>query len=261
MIRKLLIVAAASGLVSIACFFCVHLMGGLHTNLGDFADGQSWGHSHWGDRWDEAAGPDVSKDLPWAGGAEIAIAYPSEVTYTQGPVAKFTVRGPQGLIDRMELEDGRLTGPHHGHHGRKLQITIVSPDTHEFHLSGAQDLKIANYDQDVLILHVSGAADVHGQGKARRLEAHISGAGDLDLGDLPVQDAEVSISGAGDAKLDAKTSADVSISGAGSVRLKSRPPMFRSHISGFGSIDAPEAPPPASSAPPAAPAAPAKSKV
>ncbi|MEI9890041.1 MAG: hypothetical protein WDN45_04830 [Caulobacteraceae bacterium] len=47
---------------------------------------------------------------------------------------------------------------------------------HEFHLSGAQKLSLRNFDQDDLEVHISGAGDVEGQGKARRLEAHISGA-------------------------------------------------------------------------------------
>ena len=61
------------------------------------------------------------------------------------------------------------------------------------------------------------------QGRAKRLETHIAGAGHLDMEQLPVDDAEVSISGAADASLDARNSSEVSISGAGHVQFKCRP--------------------------------------
>jgi hypothetical protein len=83
----------------------------------------------------------------------------------------------------------------------------------------------------------------------------------VDLDQLPVDDARLSISGAGDANLDARRSSDVSLSGAGHVEFRCRPPSASDHKSGFGSVDygpdcAAEAPPASSSPPAPAPAAP-----
>ena len=256
MSKKLLIVAAVCALISMACFSALNLLGGFHRGL--FGHGMPWRQD-----WTEE-GPDMSRDLPFAGAERLDISYPAEIVYTQGAQPRFTVTGPKRLIDNLKLDGGSLYGPDHGfhfgrHHHRDLHITIVSPNTREFDLSGAEKLILNDIDQDSLVLHASGAADIRGSGRARRLEAHISGAGDLNLGELPVDEAVISISGAGDAKLDARRSADVSISGAGHVRLKTRPANLQTHISGFGSVDAPDsAPPPASSAP--APAAPAAAK-
>jgi hypothetical protein len=149
----------------------------------------------------------------------------------------------------------------------RLRIDIVSPNLHEFHLSGAQQLRLRNFDQDSLIVQASGAADVEGQGKARRLEASISGAGDLKLDELTVDDAEIMISGAGDVRADARKSSRVQMSGAGDVHLRCRPPIADVRKSGFGDVSygpdcatlPAESTPPASSAPPAEPAP--KSKV
>jgi hypothetical protein len=189
------------------------------------------------------------------------------------------VTGPQYILDQLRLDNGTVLWDGWGQRGwgrrfrGRLRIDIVSPNLHEFHLSGAQELHLNNFNQDSLILHASGAADVRGQGKARRLEAHISGAGDMKLDDLTVDEAEISISGAGDVRADARKSSEVHISGAGNVSLRCRPASVEVHKSGFGDVNygpdcaslPAESAPPASSDPhvaPATPAAPApKSKI
>ena len=272
MLKKLLVVFASAALISMACFTLLGLLGGFPPNL----NGPPWQNGDWGwrggrhGRWD-MTGPETSRNLTYSGGYKLEFDYPAEVTVTQGPQARFTVTGPQGLLDRLTLENGTLYGPRGPRwnwgpgpdRDGRLRIDIVTPDTHEFHLNGTQKLMLRGYDQDTLALYASGAADVEGQGKARHLEAHISGAGHLALAALAVDDADVSISGAGDASLNAHSRADVSISGAGHVEFKCRPAGGLSqHISGFGSVD--EGPncsaaqtPPASSTQPTAPAAPA----
>lgn len=259
MIKKLLVVAAASALISIACFFGLHAMGGFRL------DGAPWdgaGYDGWTWRWGDRApaGSEISRNLPFSGGERLEIGYPAEITLTQGDQARFTITGSQRVLDQLRLQDGVLSGPDERpgfwwgrHHGR-LRIDIVSPNTHEFHLTGAEKLRLVNFDQDSLILHAAGAVDVQAQGKAKRLEAEVAGAARLDLTELPVDDAVLSISGAGDASLDARNASDVQISGAGHVRLKCRPPNAHAQTSGFGSVeygpDCSATPPAPSTAPP-----------
>jgi hypothetical protein len=267
MIKKLLVVFISAALISMVCFTLLGVMGGFPSNL----NGPPWGNGDWGWRggrhgeWNPG-GPVASRNLTYSGGYQLDINYPAEITVTQGAQPRFTVTGPQGLIDQLTLEDGALSGPHgprwnwgwnHApREDRRLRIDIVTPDTHEFHLNGTQKLTLHGYDQDSLALYISGAADVGGDGKAKRLNAYISGAGHLDLEQLAVDDAHVSISGAGDASLNARNSADVSISGAGHVEFKCRPEGGLSqHISGFGSVD--EGPNCSASPPPAASSTPA----
>jgi hypothetical protein len=221
-----------------------------------------------GDGWgggDRDPGPQVTRTLSYSGSDRLEIAYPAEITVTQGPTPSFTVTGPQHIVDDLQLNDGVLEGQYgryrngRGYSGR-LTITVVTPNTREFHLAGAEKLVIRNYDQDNLILHAAGAVNVDAQGKARRLEAHIAGAGHLDMDQLTVDDASISIAGAGDASLDARRSSDVSIAGAGHVQLKCRPAHTDMHGSPFGHVDygpdcASVPPSPASPATPASPAA------
>jgi hypothetical protein len=264
MIKKLLVVMAASAIVCFACLTVLGMMGGFQA-----INNAPWNFGPWGD-WNDGRdpGPDTTRDLAYNGSSRLDIYYPAEITYTQGDQPKFTVTGPQRLLDALHLNDGELTndnGPRYRWNRRRgngrLRIEITAPSLHEFHLSGAQRLSIKNYDQDELRIYGSGAADIEGQGKAQRLEVDISGAGHLDLDRLPVDDARVNISGAGDASLDARRSSEVTLSGAGHIDFKCRPSDSHDHKSGFGSIDygpdCASVPPPAAPAPPASPAPPA----
>lgn len=279
MIKKLLVLMAASTLIAVVCFSVLAMLGGFPAwNNGP------WSFGPWGD-WNNGRdpGPDTTRDLAYSGSSRLDIYYPAEITYTQGDQPKFTVTGPQYILDRLRLNDGELTnddGPRfrwNRHNNGRLRIEITAPSLHEFHLSGAQRLSIRNYDQDELRVYGSGAADIDGQGRAQRLEVDISGAGHLDLERLTVDEARVTISGAGDASLDARRSSEVTLSGAGHIDFKCRPADSHDHKSGFGSIDyGPDCstlPPPAAPTPPApstpqatppasaAPAPAAKSKV
>jgi hypothetical protein len=270
-IKKLLVVMAVAALISFVSFSVLGMMGGLQPH--SFGGGP-WGPV-WQGRWADwrgpgrDPGPEVTRNLAYSGSERLEIALPAEITVTQGAEPRFTISGPQNVVDNLQINDGVLEskyGPDYRHgwprrYRGRLRIDVVTPNTREFHLAGAQKLSIRNFDQDSLILHVAGAAEVDAQGRARRLEAHIAGAGHLDMQSLPVQDAEVEIAGAGDAQLDARNSSDVSISGAGHVQLRCRPANTQAHTTGFGGVgygeNCADLPPPASSSAPASPAPPA----
>jgi hypothetical protein len=237
MTRTLLIVVAAGFLVSLSSFTVAHLLGPIAWPMG-----HGWRHY----RREDAGGPAITRDLPWAGSESVSLNDMSDITYTQGPTAKFTVTGPADLVDALTLDGDTLEGErdhwrrHWGMNDNdRLRIVITSPHTHVFRLSGAHVLTIAGYDQDDLELHISGASAVTASGKARRADLHLSGAGSVDLSRLPVDDATVSISGAGSATLDPKKAADISISGAGHVSLLTKPADLHTSISGLGSISTP----------------------
>jgi hypothetical protein len=233
MTRTLLILVAVGAVICFLAFGTMHALGGFHIHVdNDDDDGKV------------ASGPTVTRDLAWPGGEALRVNVASRILYTQGPQTKMTVTGPQSVVDDLGFDDdGELVNRKDRHwrfgHDQKLIVSVTSPGTHDFHLSGAQELELKQYDQDSLDLHVSGAAAVSGEGRAKSLDAHLSGAGELDLGKLPVDDAVVRIAGAGDATIDPKVSADVSISGAGHVNLKTKPPTLHTSVVGFGTIDHP----------------------
>ena len=238
MIRRLLILVAIGAIVSIACFSTLSMMGGFAHLFGR--------HQHGRFVIGDEGGPIVTRDLTWPGSEAIHIDNSAAiVTYIQGPAPKFTVTGPKSRIDKLELNGDTLSGSDirwnfSDNDDAMIHITITSPNTHAFFLSGEENLTLTNYDQDSLDLNVSGASHIRGVGHAKHVSADLSGAGHLDLAALPMDDVKLSISGAGAATVDPRQSADISISGAGHVGLLTRPPTLHSRISGIGSITTPD---------------------
>jgi hypothetical protein len=233
MTRTLLVIAALGAIISILCFGALHALGGLDRLF----------HRHHGD---DRGIPQATRDLPWAGSETLHIDNSAAiVTYIQGPTPKFTVTGPRARIDGLTLDGDTLSGSNihwslSDNPSDEIHITVVSPNTHTFFLSGAETMLLTNYDQDSLALHLSGAGHIRGVGKAKHLDLEMSGAGNMDLAQLPVDDAKVEISGAGNATIDPKLSADVSISGAGHIGLLTRPAKLHSRITGFGAVTTPD---------------------
>jgi hypothetical protein len=228
MIRKLLIVFIGGGVVAIAAFALLSQLGGFE----------------WHSPKHKTFGPQSTRDLPWTGTETLHLDNSAAVvTYIQGPTPKFTVTGPADRIAALAISGDTVTGTDirwgFSDHNDQIHMTVTGPNTHAFFLSGAEELTIQNYDQDTLDLHVSGAGSVKAQGKAKRTTVDMSGAGNLDMRQFPVDDATVDISGAGSATIDPHERASVSISGAGHVKLLTRPALLKCSISGIGSITSP----------------------
>jgi hypothetical protein len=238
MIRRLLILVAVGALVSIACFSALSVTGGLRTMFAR--------HDHGKIVIGDEDGPIETRDMPWAGSETLHIDNSAAVvTYIQGPTPKFTVTGPKSRVDQLGLNGDTLTGSDirfrfSDNDDGLIHITITSPNTHIFFLSGQENLTLTNYDQDSLTLNVSGASRIKGVGRAKHATIDLSGAGHLDLAAMPIDDLKLDISGAGSATVDPRQSADISISGAGHVGLLTRPSTLHSRIAGIGSVTTPD---------------------
>lgn len=258
MIRTLLIIAAAGLVLATASLAGAFALGGR-----DMArDGWEWTlHDRDGDtvtfeRRDGERGPDATRTLEWTGGQSLAIDLSADVEYVQGATPGVTITGPQEMIDRVRLVDGRLSwverdGPEHERvyfgrreHGRgiwmeseRVKIVVTAPNINDFDLEGSSHLTLRDYDQDALTLDISGSGEVTALGKARTMELDISGSGEADLEGLILTDANVAIAGSGDATLAPTGRVDVSISGSGNVDLLARPAQLNQSISGSGDVD------------------------
>ena len=102
MVKKLLVLMAASAIVSLVCFTVLNMMGGFGAiNRGPMGNWGPW--ADWGDRRGDGRnnpGPEITRDLAYAGSDQLSIGYPAEITVTQGPQARFTVTGPQYILDQ-----------------------------------------------------------------------------------------------------------------------------------------------------------------
>lgn len=115
----------------------------------------------------------------------------------------------------------------------KTESPITVPSLSVF-VSGAADLQM-NLKAEKIWLEISGAADCDLSGRVKKLDMDLSGAGDLNAIELESEEASVTMSGAGTAKVWAQKELYVEISGAGTVRYKGDPRISKS-ISGIGSL-------------------------
>lgn len=253
MIRNLIVIAVASFVLTVICVAGVAAVGGrdlmengwsIPASVFDDEDNVSISIGP-GRRHD---GPDVTRELVWSGGTLLQVDVPAEVTYTQGPDAKVTVSGPQSLVDRIIIEDGRLRfrdesnggGAHIRFNRDRIRITVVAPGVKKFVLNGSPDLTFAAYDQPDLSIEINGSGEVEGAGKTQALSLSIAGSGDAGLGALAAQDATISIAGSGNAEVAAKGAVQVDIAGSGDVVLTTKPASLSSNIDGSGDLHLPE---------------------
>ncbi len=107
------------------------------------------------------------------------------------------------------------------------KVTIESSGAGDVHL----DIKA-----NEIKTKISGAGDITLKGATQLLDASVSGAGDLKASSLEAEKAKITVSGAGDAKINVKQSLDADVSGAGSIIYKGNPTERNVSISGAGSV-------------------------
>ena len=268
MIRVLFLTTAAGIGVCILCLSIAMAIGGSDMvrsggwRLGPHVHVDLDGRHHHGDDNDDddtLGGPTTSRDLAWDGSTRLEIEAPADVVYTQAPgPAKITVTGPRGAVDKVSVSHGSIDYDG-SDDGPRLQIVMTAPDIESFNLDGDTRLTVKSYDRDRLKLEMDGSADATVAGKARNVDASLSGSGKADLGQLIANDAHVEISGSGVASLSPKDSADIEITGSGDVTLYGHPARVHSEVTGSGEVRSESGPAPVASAAPAAPAAPAAS--
>jgi hypothetical protein len=259
MTRTLLIIFGAATILCIAAFGGAAALGGadLQRHGWNWTFDEEDGISIGGD--DPDLGPESTREIAWSGGDELVIDVPGEIVFTQGDEASVRLSGPQAVLDRVTLVDGRLgfkmevrsqversfdsglvsfnTRDKTYWPAQGLKVSITAPDVRRFRLLSKSELTIQAYDQDSFTLAVAGAGDVTAAGRTRDIELDISGSGDVDLSDLSTTDARVDISGSGDATLAPTGEAAISISGSGDVDLTTRPARLTQDITGSGDVD------------------------
>jgi len=92
--------------------------------------------------------------------------------------------------------------------------------------------------REVDFISITGAGSYVLEGSRQsRLDIVITGSGNVDALDLPVEDCSIEISGAGDCQVNVIESLDVSISGVGNVYYSGAPELT-TDVSGVGNIEA-----------------------
>jgi hypothetical protein len=101
--------------------------------------------------------------------------------------------------------------------------------------SGAGNIRLAGLKVDALESNLAGAGNLTADGTATRLVVNLAGAGNVAARDLAVQDAQLTMTGAGKAVVRVSDTLQARLSGAGSVEYLGNP-RVQSSISGGGSV-------------------------
>jgi hypothetical protein len=180
---------------------------------------------------------EITRTLPWPGGDTLGVSVGSaKVRYTQGPNRGLVATGRKATVDNLVIVNGNVRLARRMMNSGDVVLVLTAPDVRRFKLGGSNSLTVDRYDQDSLEVSISGSGDADLNGKARRVDLSISGSGEVDAADLVVADANIRISGSGEAKVGPTQSADIKISGSGDVELTSSPARMNSRVSGSGSV-------------------------
>lgn len=199
-------------------------------------------------------GPDVTRTLAWDGGERLSVDMPAEVIFVQGTEAGVRIEGPQAVVDRVRLAQGRLTlddsdnvergyirwntsGIRVWRETEALRVTVTAPDVRAFDLAGSGDLSIRDYDQPAIELTIHGSGDVDARGRTDLLNLTINGSGDADLDRLIAADAAIVVRGSGDVIAGPTGAVRVDVGGSGDVTLTRRPDRLNQSIDGSGDVD------------------------
>lgn len=118
----------------------------------------------------------------------------------------------------------------------EIEIFLITPQLVAANISGSNDLKIHNYQGQILKLEISGAGTFYGSGKVDVFDVEISGAGELKAEKLVTKVSKIQISGAGEGIINVKDELYAEVSGAGDLLYIGNPKIIKTDISGAGSI-------------------------
>lgn len=188
------------------------------------------------------------------------------VTVSLGDEPSVVVRAPDNLLRELrtrveggtlKLETERQTRLLGGSRisGSRVSYEVVTPRLAGLELSGTGDIRAERIEGDDVVLELSGSGNLYVEDlRADELEVNLSGEGDMQLAGevseqsvtvsgvgsyracgLESEDAEVDVSGVGDALVWATDTLDAAVSGVGSVGYRDDPEVS-ADVSGIGSV-------------------------
>lgn len=206
-----------------------------------------------------ADGPITTADLEIDDFDGIELAMEARVEITQGPEQSVIVEGKSDIFDELDLDVKNgvwtirtvdcvrdvddltffITVPVL----REVKISgsgeVTSTNTFvggdiELRISGSGKMDLAIEGDDVEI-DISGSGKVFLEGIADEEHLNITGSGDLRAFNLAVREANINISGSGDAEVRVADRLDVRITGSGDVFYKGNP-LLDVSITGSGEV-------------------------
>lgn len=122
--------------------------------------------------------------------------------------------------------------------GSDIRVAVNAGDLKAFHVDGAVHAALRRLDSEALDLDMSGASKIEASGQCGKAVIHLSGVGSLDAHDLKCDEVDITVDGAGNAKVYAAKHLNVKISGLGHVTYGGQPAKVERSITGLGNLSA-----------------------
>ncbi|HET7083190.1 MAG TPA: DUF2807 domain-containing protein [Rhizomicrobium sp.] len=153
-----------------------------------------------------------------------------------GP-ARIVITGPDAALERVRVGQGQVRWCHDCQAIKGLDVTVTGVTLHNVALSGADvNIQLGPLDQDLLRLALAGTGEIDASGRVDRLDASISGAGNIGMAQATVQRANINIAGSGDVAVTPKEEANVHVAGSGRVRMSAMPVRLNQSVTGSGGV-------------------------
>jgi Putative auto-transporter adhesin, head GIN domain len=117
-----------------------------------------------------------------------------------------------------------------------MRVDVTVPTLDAITLSGSGRLTVDGIDTGLLTVTLGGSGVVYAQGRADRVEATLTGSGDLELQHVQARDAYAVVSGSGPIWIYATRSVDARVPGTGAVIYSGDPPRVTRNVSGTGAV-------------------------
>lgn len=189
----------------------------------------------------EGSGNRTSEERDLEPFSEIYLAGSEEILVTVGEPQSVTVEADDNLIELVETlvkGDTLVIRTEKNYRSSKgIRVTITVPELDEVGVAGSGDMEISGLAASGFSVSVTGSGAVSVRGSAERVDATVTGSGDLRLFELEARRAEALVTGSGDIELRATESLDASVTGSGDIRYAGDPEQVRKSVTGSGDIE------------------------
>jgi len=120
--------------------------------------------------------------------------------------------------------------------GALAEVTVVLPELSGVQIKGAGRITYHDFAQEEISLDIAGSGNIDLDGRAKRMEAEISGSGKVDAYRLSVKTARLRVSGSGDIRATVTESVRARVSGSGKIKISGNPSDRDTDVSGSGKI-------------------------
>ena len=197
-----------------------------------------------------SAGPETSRSFPVGNFSSIEVAGPYDVQVRTGGKPGVSVKGPEKLVDQMEVEvrgnelrigqkKDRMFRSMHWGKGSTVTIEVSAPSLDGAAIAGSGDmnvdkvkgsafrgsvagsgsLSVASLEVNTLKLSIAGSGDIDAAGTAADADYSIAGSGSVKSPKVTSKTLKASIAGSGDIRANVTDSANISIVGSGDVTV------------------------------------------